>query len=409
QHILSKQSITNIAETDEEKLIQALSISFQLMNLVEQNAAVQFRRNLVNQQGSTAIRGSWSETLEKLKAIGLSQEQILSSLEKVTVMPVLTAHPTESKRLSVIDLHREFYLLLVKMENSIWSITERKMMVIEMKSLLERWWRTGEVYLEKPTVAAERNNVLHYFAKVFPLALQQADNQLKQSWESVGFNIGLLNNANCFPKWQFGSWVGGDRDGHPYVTAEITAETLQLHRKTAIEILIQQIHGLSAKLSFSATRNTIPNSLTKLIEEKIEFLGAEGKELVERNKLEPWRQLLNLIKLQLTYSLNAADNNKAYHSANELSADLNTLKESLIEINGQAIVSQLLFPLERQVQCFGLHLAKLDIRQNSTFHDKALEQMLQAEQPALTAFSTWDEQQKINFLTKELMSDRPFA
>jgi phosphoenolpyruvate carboxylase len=409
QKVINKEPIATIATADQEKLIQALSITFQLLNLVEQNAAVQFRRSKINQEGPAAIRGSWSETLTHWQQKGLTQSQMIEVLQSVTVMPVLTAHPTESKRLSVIDLHREFYLLLVKSETGNWSVAEKAIIRNEMKSLLERWWRTGEVYLEKPTVSSERNNVLHYFSKVFPKTLLLSDQQLKQSWVAMGFDPDALSHANAYPKWQFGSWVGGDRDGHPYVTADITKETLLLNRKTAIELLIKQVTDLSAKLSFSENRNPVPAMLTQAIENLKQLLGQEAILLTERNKMEPWRQFLNLIKLRLQITMDNDTSGKGYTTLDGFRKDLEIVRLSLLEINGQQIVDQLLFPIERQSQCFGFHLAKLDIRQNSAFHDKALDQILAVAMPELSPFSSWNEEQKINFLSKELLSERPFA
>ena len=165
----------------DEKLIQALSIYFQLTNLVEENAAAQFRRNLEKEIGIPAIRGSWGETFTLWKEQGLSEEEMIDVISSLNVMPVLTAHPTEAKRVSVLELHRELYLLLVKNENTIWTATERNTIKEKIKFLLERWWRTGEVYLEKPDLIAERNNVLYYFGKVLPLALQRSDELLKNS------------------------------------------------------------------------------------------------------------------------------------------------------------------------------------------------------------------------------------
>ncbi|MFN7115770.1 MAG: phosphoenolpyruvate carboxylase [Saprospiraceae bacterium] len=395
----------------EEQYIQALSIWFQLMNLVEENAAVQFRRKLEDQAGKAAIRGSWCETLEQWQKQGLSEDQLLEMLPKVRVMPVLTAHPTEAKRLSVLDLHRELYLLLVKMENTVWTRSERATLLEEIKALLERWWRTGEVYLEKPSVVSERNNVLHYFTKVFPAALRLSDQQLRQSWASVGFDTKKLHDYRQFPLLQFGSWVGGDRDGHPYVTAELTQSTLLEHRRAALALLHQQLHELAARLSFSAMRNTVPTFLQAAITQRQERFGEAGKKAIQRNLHEPWRQLLNLMLLQLEHTMQepSTAEDLSYQSAQELQADLELLHRSLLEIGAVKIATDLLFPLQRQVQCFGFHLARLDIRQNSAFHDKAIEQMLQVTYPHLPAYATWDETQRIQFLSEELNSSRPFA
>ncbi|MEM6380426.1 MAG: phosphoenolpyruvate carboxylase, partial [Bacteroidota bacterium] len=104
-----------------DKLTQALSIAFQLLNLVEENAAVQFRRRLEDQLGLESIRGSWAETFKRWQKAGVTEQQAKECLKEIKIMPVLTAHPTEAKRVSIIELHREFYLLLVKKENSTWS------------------------------------------------------------------------------------------------------------------------------------------------------------------------------------------------------------------------------------------------------------------------------------------------
>lgn len=392
----------------DEKYIQALSIWFQLMNLVEENAAVQFRRKQEDQFGKNALRGSWCETLQSWKQQGLSEDQMLEVLRKIWVIPVLTAHPTEAKRLSVLDLHRELYLLLVKLESSVWSKTERNAMGEELRVLLERWWRTGEIYLEKPTIESERNNVMHYFTRVFPMALRLVDTQLRQSWLAMGLSQETLSLPEQFPLLQFGSWVGGDRDGHPYVTAEVTQTTLLEHRKTALVLLHQQLKELAARLSFSQTRNPVPDFFIKEIARRQERFGEPGKQAVQRNIYEPWRQFLNLVLLQLEYTL-ADDSELAYQESQALQDDLRLLRNSLLEIGADKIVETLLFPIERHVQCFGFHLARLDIRQNSAFHDKALEQILHATDPELPAYATWTEDQRVQFLSQEFTSPRPFA
>lgn len=402
---------TDAISGKEEKYIQALSIWFQLMNLVEENAAVQFRRKLEDQAGKAAIRGSWCETFEQWQEQGLSQDQMLQILPKLRVVPVLTAHPTEAKRLSVLDLHRDLYLLLVKMENQVWSASERATLLQELKALLERWWRTGEVYLEKPSVETERNNVLHYFTKVFPAALRNSDQQLRQSWVNMGFETQKLNDFRQFPLLQFGSWVGGDRDGHPYVTAEVTRNTLFEHRKAALTLLHRQLKELAARLSFSEMRNPVPAFLSEAIAQRQAQFGAAGNKAVERNIHEPWRQFLNLLLLQLRYTMQEKEayEQLGFQNPQALQEDLDLLRRSLLEIGAERIVEDLLFPIERQVQCFGFHLAKLDIRQNSAFHDKALEQILEHTFPELPPYGTWDEARRLAFLSEELNNTRPFA
>jgi phosphoenolpyruvate carboxylase len=394
----------------DEKLIQALSISFQLMNLVEENATVQFRRKLENNLGMDAIRGSWSETFKKLKERGLSQEEIARVLSRVRVMPVLTAHPTEAKRVSVLELHRDIYLLLLKKENSMWSDSERIAIDDDIKARLERWWRTREIHLQKPDLESERNNVMHYFTKVFPEALKTSDKKLKYSWNAAGFDPGLLSEPKQFPVLEFGSWVGGDRDGHPFVSAEVTQTTLQLHRQAALKIISSGLQEMAARITFSDGQNPVPSFFHNAIGQMRSVLDDDGERAVARNPREPWRQYLNLmlVKLNNTISENKKAPGTFYPDAKVLQKDLDLFRESLFEIGAGRIVDEVLFPLERQVQCFGFHLARLDVRQNSSFHEKAVEQMLQAASFPDWQFSRWDEQKRVDFLTKELKSRRPF-
>jgi phosphoenolpyruvate carboxylase len=407
---LNQEKLEELTEDLEEKQIQFLSIYLQLMNLVEENAAVQFRRKQVNENGMESIRGSWAETFERWKKQGLNESQMLEIIKEVKVIPVLTAHPTEAKRISILELHREIYLQLVKLENHNYSEIERKVIEDEIISLLERWWRTGEVYLEKPTVISERNNVMHYFTKIFPEILKKSDLQLRQSWKYAGFNSQSLNNPNAFPRIQFGSWVGGDRDGHPYVTAEITGNTLLAHRKASLEIIREKIRDLAARLSFSEIRSRVPFQLILSINEMALVFGDSGKKAMERNSHEPWRQFLNLVLLKLENTIHDDFTEfKYYQDSQELLDDLKILRKSLVEIKATNIAESLVFPVERHIQCFGFHLAKLDIRQNSEFHDRALEQILNDVFPDKSTFRSWSEEEKLSFISKELQSERPFA
>ncbi|GAO30489.1 phosphoenolpyruvate carboxylase [Geofilum rubicundum] len=405
EEVLSKTRVS------EDKLVQALSILFQLMNLVEENSAAQYRRKVENRLGASFIRGSWAETFTKWQKQGLSEDQIAAILPHVLVNPVLTAHPTEAKRISILELHRELYLLLVKKENVIWSETEKKVIDETIHALLERWWRSGEVYLEKPDVSSERSSVLHYFTRVFPEALKLSDERLKYTWRAFGFDQKKLQEPEQFPTILLGSWVGGDRDGHPYVTADVTRETLMEHRMAALDLIEGQLVELTTKMSFSDNRNEVPQNLLDRIDGMKDALGKAGQKAVDRNPHEPWRQFLNLCLVKLVNTRKERDRGSEalYVSAAELQDDLRFLRESLLELGADLIVDTFLFPVERQVKAFGFHLARLDIRQNSAFHDKAVEQMLAFASSNDTDFANWDEEKRIAFLTEELKSNRPFV
>lgn len=395
-------SIINDDTFSTDKVIQSLSIYFQLMTLVEENAATHYRRKMENQESISSIRGSWAEVFKNWKDQELQEDEMLLAISEAHVMPVLTAHPTEAKRVSVIEIHRELYLLLVQRENLSLSKLEQNAIEEKIINILERWWRTGEIYMEKPDVRDERANILYYLRKIFPTVLEKSDQQLQWSWIEMGFNPHKIKNPDTFPKISFGSWVGGDRDGHPFVTPSITQETLLLHRESALSLIHSQLINLASKLSISALSNPVPFLLLEAIENKSKALGDLGEKIVKRNPYEPWRQYVSLIVAQLENTITGknADAHTQYRSSRALAEDLKFLRLSLIENGIKGIAEDLLFPLERTVNCFGFHLAKLDIRQNSAFHDKAVSQILKTNGYDDYDFEHWEEQKRIEFLNK---------
>lgn len=399
-----------LAADQEAKMIQALSISFQLLNMVEENVAVQYKRQVENEKGLHAIRGSWGETFALWKKQGYTEAQMAAVFPKLCIQPVLTAHPTEAKRVTVLELHRELYLLLVKNENTTWSNTERAQISESIKSLLERLWRTGEVYLEKPSLLDERNHVLHYFTHVFPQALQESDHRLRSTWRAMGFAPNYLVEPEQFPMLQFGSWVGGDRDGHPYVTAAFTESTLEKHRAAALQLLHEELNKLAASLSMSDIHQATPQALQAAIQTTAAVLGEVGAKALARNPRSPYRQFVNLVIARLKHTTSQADTRPGcyYSDAQELQQDLKLLRQALQEIGAQRIAQDRLFALERQVRCFGFHLVKLDIRQNSAYHEKAICQILEAAGFEDFNFAEWDMDKRLGFLNAELQSKRPF-
>jgi phosphoenolpyruvate carboxylase len=407
----NKQALINLNNVPDVKVAQALGICFELLNSVEENAATQFRRKTETQFGLETTRGSWGETLKLWDASGINEQEIVDLLPKIKVMPVLTAHPSEAKRLTVLDIHRELYVLLVKDENPLWSNSERALIRQEIKSLLERWWRTGEIYLQKPRLEDERSNLMHYFENVFPEALRLTDQRLLDAWKYMGFSQNILDRPEQFPKLEFGSWVGGDRDGHPYVTPEFTASTLKLHREAALKIMLKELVQLAKELSFSEYLNEISTEFLADLKDTAKKLGVAGQKALERNPSEPLRQFINLLIVRLENSLNERFelDEKCYYSRPEdLGIELKKIRTLLVHLGANQINKDCLFPIERSLNCFGFHLAKLDIRQNSEYHEKAISQILEASGSADADYASWNEEKRLSFINQELLSNRPF-
>jgi len=252
--------------TDSGKISKAFSLYFQLITIVEENAAVQLRRKLENEHGLHRISGLWGRTLKDLKESGVDEKEIVSLLPKTRIEPVFTAHPTESKRSTVIDQLRSIYLLMVKRENQIWTENELQEIEDDIIAAMQRLWHTGQVFLQKPKIEDERRNVLHYLKNVFPNVLHLLDQRLRNAWEKTGFNPELLLSRTSLPAVRFGNWVGGDRDGHPFVTDRVTSETLLEFRQVALRLLRDNLSNLARKLSISIHEASPPDELKKRIQ-----------------------------------------------------------------------------------------------------------------------------------------------
>lgn len=397
------------------RIEQAYSIAFQLLNMVEENAASQTRRLREIEHGLTDEPGLWGEQLARVRDAGITPENIVGSLREVRVEPVLTAHPTEAKRAAVLEQHHAIYQLLTSLENKTLTPSQRSTIRDEIKIVLERLWRSGEILLEKPEVASERRDVIFYLREVFPAAVNQLDARLRQAWKDTGFDGTLLDNPHVWPRLRFGNWVGGDRDGHPFVTASVTKATLAELRLNALVVIHRHLTALASKLPLSSNFQQAPPELEKAIVR----LWGENPEFAEtlarQYSDEPWRQYVLLLQAKLPLSVGVGDKPTAieeakhhYRTPDELDEDLSLLSDSLVKVGAKRLANTAVWPVRRALDIFGFHLASLDIRQNSKFHDQALMQILAAIGQPAPDFGEWDEERRVEFLTKELESPRPF-
>jgi phosphoenolpyruvate carboxylase len=386
--------------------IQLYSLVLQLVNMVEINSAVQSRRKSEDRQ-LASINGLWAKFLAELK-VGVFQAE--QALQQIQVEPVLTAHPTEAKRATVLEQHRELYLELLNLENTMFNQHEKKLIRQNIKAILFRLWRTGEIYIEKPDLASELRNILYYLVNVFPETLPVLDERLKTAWQESGLGIA----PKFWPKLSFGNWVGGDRDGHPLVTAQITAETLKTLRLNAIVVVLRKLTELVKKLSFTAKPEQLTEAFVRRIYQMRDQLGENGQKAFERNKGEAFRQFVGLMMAKLPvetkrgHATELLDFANCYTNEAELLEDLLILKEALEFFGAKTLVQTDLHHTLRRVETFGFHLAHLDIRQNSTFYEKAIEQILSASGVSPCDYSGWPESQRLEFINSELKHARPF-
>ncbi|MEN8157864.1 MAG: phosphoenolpyruvate carboxylase [Bacteroidota bacterium] len=394
-----------------KELLHLYSISFQLMNLSEVNGAVQNRRRNRDANGLNSVNGLWGKVLSDLKREGVGEKEIMEQFRHIEVEPVLTAHPTEAKRPVVLGLYRELYLLLVKQENSMYNKYERSEIRYDIKKILHKLWFIGEIFMEKPALESELENVLHYFYKVFPLVLPYLDFRLKQAWEQAGFDPHLVEDTTNFPSVTFGNWVGGDRDGHPLVTAEVTEYTLKVFRIHAFRLIITKLDDLAEKLSIYCSKDELIPGFRKRMRE----MGREGSHMVDADQNEPFKQYVRSLKRKLPVEersgggIRLEERDYSYRNSSELAEDLKVLKMALKEYGAVSMADYDVQKVLRHLDVFGFHLARLDIRQNSTYYEEALLELVKSSMPARYDAVSGDQEALNQFILEELAQNRPFV
>lgn len=380
---------------------QAASIAFQLLDMVEERVAQETRRKRSDMLGPAAEKGLWAHCLESLKKEGFAEDQIASAIQAVRIEPVFTAHPTEAKRPSVRERHRDIYNLLLELKNAALSKQEREQVKVDFLAALEALWQTGEIHVEKPTIERELRNALYYLREVFPDTMEAVLRNLAFAWKEAGFDLATLKEIGGGPRIRFGLWIGGDRDGHPFVTADVTRQTLVSLREQAIKLYRRELADVAEHLSVTPIKGQAPAALLERVEELVVHLGGTGRKIQERNIGEPWRALSYLLRAQLA--------SLEFVNLDAFRNDIALLGTCLRENGASRLDDRFVQPLLHKLDAFGFQLADLDVRQNSGFHDKAAAQLLAAvEVPDGENFADWPEEKRVEFLTNELNTQRPF-
>jgi len=393
---------------------QAYSIAFQLLNMVEEAASAEMRYLRETSEGLAAERGLWGEWLGKAREAGLPDAEVAALAAQVRVEPVLTAHPTEAKRLAVLEQHRALYSLIAHRERHVRTPTQEDALRRDVKASLERLWRTGEILITKPEVADERRNMMHYLREVFPAALPVLDDRFRRAWALGGFDPVYVEDPNNYPQVRFGTWVGGDRDGHPFVTAATTAETLEKLRLNALIVLHRELNALAEKMTLSARMQPLPPLLQEAFDRLSTVLGDRTPQTAAAHADEPWRHFVLMLIAGLPMEMApdqtavARDLPGSFRTPAELRQHLMLLHESLDAVGALRLADSDVLPVIRAVDVFGFHLATLDVRQNSAFHDRALSQLMCAAGLDGADFTDWSETERLRFLERELNSPRPF-
>ena len=347
---------------------KAFSIYFELTNLAETNHRKRRRRAGKLYSGQPPLPGSFRGTLLRMRASGMTGQQALEALRKVKVQPVFTAHPTEVARRTVLQKRRRIARHLESIDQL--PLPEADALALESAILTEitALWETDEVRVQKPLVTDEiRMGLDHYPMSIFE-TLPRIYAEIGDAFENV---YGLCIPVDQLPQpLSFGSWIGGDRDGNPFVTVESTREALQRAQNTIVAHYIAELGSIGEQLSSSAKQVSVSEAFRNRLAQYVQMMGDEPARLARISETELYRKFLSFMVTRLRDVSSAGEH--AYRSAREFESDLVYVRESLESNRGQRMAELLLDPLLRKARTFGFHLATLDIRQHAAVHHKVL-------------------------------------
>jgi phosphoenolpyruvate carboxylase len=371
----AREIISDLSVEDAYRVTKAFAIYFELTNLAETNHRKRRRRAARMLSGKTPVDGSLRGTLVRMKSAGVSVDTMLESLRKVKVMPVFTAHPTEITRHTIRLKRRRIAAYLERLDQLPLSDSE----ALEYESLIlaeiTALWQTDEVRLNKPTVRDEIHMGLDYFPMVLFETLPRLYAELEESLRDV-YNA----EAEVPEVLSFGSWIGGDRDGNPFVTADSTREALDMARHVIIDHYIAETVRLIGQLSMSTRRIGVSVALAQRTRAYEEKLGERYSRWKQITAAELYRHFLEFLIARLRFSRRSSKHEHSYRSPQQFEEDLGIIRDSLCSNHGQRL-AELVSPLLRKVHTFGFHLHTLDIRQHARIQSQALVDVASAGRP----------------------------
>lgn len=418
---LRAQLMTRISALDEVQLthiIRAFNLYFSLVNTAEQ-AYQHHNRSIAVRNEDTLWKGSFQHTLQQLKQEGLSASELPVLLDNLAYIPVFTAHPTESKRRTVMEGLRRIFILDKQLGEQTATPHDQQQLKTQLKAQIQILWGTDEVRAVKPSVRDEIKNGLFYFNhslfEAVPKTYRNMEAAIAQSYAD---ELAGLEKITVPPFLKFGSWIGGDRDGNPFVTAETTEMAVQLQKRAILRRYLEDVtklsHVLTHSLSMSKISPALADNLQREQQRYLDAFGAKPQRFID----EPYRRKLYMMRYRLTDNLRISEDyftpkerartlGVAYQSETEFLDDLCLIKDALMANGDDAIANAELQDLIRLVETFGFYLLQLDLRQESTHHSDAVSELL----PQLNIaphYLEQDEQTRFQLLS-ELLSELTLA
>ena len=367
--------------------LQVVGIWFNLLNIIEENAAMRSRRRVEILAGPDQVKGTFSSVLGGAAATGIDPKAVASALQRFDVSPTITAHPTETKRVTVLEIHRRIYRKLVDLEIQRWTPSERDRLVRELRAEIDLLWMTGELRFERPSLEQEVAWGQHFFREI----LIEAVPQIYESLANAIHRHYPHEDLPILPFLRFSSWIGGDRDGNPNVTADVTRRTLALNQKLVMRHYVTRLDELMRTLSISSGVVKVPDHFLAHCAKLL--ASAEIAEDVEaRNPGEVFRQYLAAVAVLLS--------SNGYSRARDFAHDIEVMERALLQMRAFSIASLVIRPFRREIETFGFRAVSLDVRQNSDVINRTINEIWQLNSASLEdvpAFASKDWSSKLRY------------
>jgi phosphoenolpyruvate carboxylase len=390
-----KKLLKSLSNDQTVSVIRAFAYFSHLANLAEDRHHI--RRRSVHEQRGDVQDGSLDATFARLRASGHTTKSIAKTLSQAYISPVLTAHPTEVQRKSILDAERAIAQILTARDATDLLPREKLQLDAQLRARVTQLWQTRLLRYTKLTVADEVENALSYYEATFL-------REIPKLYADVEDRVGKVDEAF----FRMGNWIGGDRDGNPNVNAATLNHALKRQAEVVLRFYLTEVHHLGAELSVSLMLVGVSQDMRALTD--------RSPDVNEHRLDEPYRRALIGVYARLAATLQELTGTEAarhavapqnpYTSAEEFLADLKTIESSLLATNGAHLVDMRLTGLVRAVQVFGFHLATVDLRQSSDKHEEVIAELL-ATSRIEKNYSALDEIAKRTLLLKLLNDTRP--
>jgi phosphoenolpyruvate carboxylase len=382
-------------------LVRAFSAYFHLANIAEQLHRTDERARPGEDRG-------WLEaTVDAMQASALTREDVEAVIARLELRPVFTAHPTESARRSILAKRRQVAELLERRSDPRASKDDRAAVDRRLAGIIDLLWQTDELRRERPAPLDEAASAVHYLGQMFTDVLPDLLEHLVDQLARLG--VDLPPRARPV---RFGTWAGGDRDGNPRVTPEVTLEVLNLQRDHALGTLLAGLEQLVSELSSSTRIVTVSAALRESLEADRQRMPEVHRRYGRLNAEEPYRLKCSYIRQRLLSTRHGQTSRAApdsYSSTDELLDDLEVMRSSLIENKGDRVARALLDRLLRAAAASGLSLASMDVREHAERHHDALAAVFDGVGAIGRPYRTLSRQERTVVLAAELAGGRPLT